>query len=127
MKKEKMCLLGLLPALTVPMTLPCLAGNNAELPPNIIVVLTDDMGYGDIGIYGGKFIPTPNIDRMAEEGSRFNQYYSASPISSPSRCGLLTGMYPGKWHITLIYKERLETKLRKWPTIWTLRLPPCPK
>ena len=60
MKKEKMCLLGLLPALTVPMTLPCLAGNNAELPPNIIVVLTDDMGYGDIGIYGGKFIPTPN-------------------------------------------------------------------
>ena len=44
MKKEKMCLLGLLPALTVPMTLPCLAGNNAELPPNIIVVLTDDMG-----------------------------------------------------------------------------------
>ena len=52
MKKEKMCLLGLLPALTVPMTLPCLAGNNAELPPNIIVVLTDDMGYGDIGIYG---------------------------------------------------------------------------
>ena len=43
-----MCLLGLLPALTVPMTLPCLAGNNAELPPNIIVVLTDDMGYGAI-------------------------------------------------------------------------------
>lgn len=90
-----MCLLGLLPALTVPMTLPCLAGNNAELPPNIIVVLTDDMGYGDIGIYGGKFIPTPNIDRMAEEGSRFNQYYSASPISSPSRCGLPTDV-PGQ-------------------------------
>lgn len=110
MKKEKMCLLGLLPALTVPMTLPCLAGNNAELPPNIIVVLTDDMGYGDIGIYGGKFIPTPNIDRMAEEGSRFNQYYSASPISSPSRCGLLTGMYPGKWHITTYLQGKAGNK-----------------
>ena len=72
MKKEKMCLLGLLPALTVPMTLPCLAGNNAELPPNIIVVLTDDMGYGDIGIYGGKFIPTWKIQcKLPPKTKRF--------------------------------------------------------
>ena len=127
MKKEKMCLLGLVPALTVPMTLPCLAGNNAELPPNIIVVLTDDMGYGDIGIYGGKFIPTPNIDRMAEEGSRFNQYYSASPISSPSRCGLLTGMYPGKWHITTYLQGKAGNKAAEMADYLDPSAPTLPK
>ena len=77
-----------------------------QLPPNIIFILTDDMGYGDVGIYGGKFIPTPNIDRMAEEGLRFNQYYSASPISSPSRCGLITGRNPGRFHINSYLQTR---------------------
>ncbi|MDR1369138.1 MAG: sulfatase-like hydrolase/transferase [Dysgonamonadaceae bacterium] len=74
--------------------------------PNIIFILSDDMGYGDIGAYGGKFNPTPYLDQMAEEGIKFYQYYSASPISSPSRCGLLTGKHPGKYHIT----SYLQTK-----------------
>lgn len=74
--------------------------------PNIIFILTDDMGYGDIGTYGGKFNPTPCLDRMAEEGIKFNQYYSASPISSPSRAGLLTGKHPGTWHITSYLQTR---------------------
>jgi len=74
--------------------------------PNIIFILTDDMGFGDVGCYGGKFVPTPNIDRMAAEGIRFTQYYSASPISSPSRAGLLTGIHPGMWNIT----SYLQTK-----------------
>ncbi len=74
--------------------------------PNIIFILTDDMGYGDVGVYGGKFIPTPNIDQMASEGSRFNHYYSASPICSPSRAGLLTGMNPGRWQITSYLQTR---------------------
>lgn len=68
--------------------------------PNIVFILTDDMGYGDLGCYGGKLVPTPNIDKMAEEGTRFTQYYSASPVCSPSRTGLLTGMYPARWKIT---------------------------
>lgn len=76
------------------------------LAPNIIFVLTDDMGYGDVGIYGGKFVPTPNIDRMADEGLRFYQYYSASPISSASRCGLITGRNPGRYHITSYLQSR---------------------
>src|SRR5438876_8443691 len=53
--------------------------------PNIIFVLADDMGPGDLACYGGKLAPTPNIDRMAAEGMLFAQYYSASPICSPSR------------------------------------------
>src|SRR5262245_27734097 len=68
--------------------------------PNIIFLLTDDMGYGDVGCYGGKFVPTPNIDRLAEEGTKFTQFYSAAPVCSPSRTGFLTGVFPGRWRIT---------------------------
>jgi arylsulfatase A-like enzyme len=76
------------------------AAAQAVEKPNIIIILTDDMGFGDVGVYGGKFVPTPNIDRMAGEGIRFTQYYSAAPISSASRAGLLTGIHPANLHIT---------------------------
>jgi arylsulfatase A-like enzyme len=78
--------------------------------PNIIVILTDDMGFSDIGCYGGKFAPTPNIDRMAKEGVRFTQYYSSSPICSASRTGILTGMAPARWNITSYLHEKAENK-----------------
>jgi arylsulfatase A-like enzyme len=74
--------------------------------PNIIIILTDDMGFGDVGVYGGKFVPTPDIDRMADEGIRFTQYYSAAPISSASRAGLLTGIHPAHLHITSYLQTR---------------------
>ena len=74
--------------------------------PNIVLILADDMGYGDLGCYGGRFAPTPNLDRMAREGIRFTQYYSASPICSPSRTGLTTGMTPGRWRITSYLQTR---------------------
>jgi arylsulfatase A-like enzyme len=78
--------------------------------PNIIVILTDDMGFGDIGCYGGTFTPTPNLDRMAKQGIKFTQYYSASPICSPSRTGILTGMAPAKWNITSYLHEKIENR-----------------
>jgi len=68
--------------------------------PNVIFILTDDMGFSDIGCFGGQFVPTPNIDRLAGNGRKFMQYYSAAPICSPSRAGLITGMYPGRWNFT---------------------------
>jgi arylsulfatase A-like enzyme len=68
--------------------------------PNVILILADDMGIGDLGCYGGVQAPTPRIDRLAAEGTRFTQYYSASPICSPSRCGIITGMYPARSRIT---------------------------
>jgi arylsulfatase A-like enzyme len=74
--------------------------------PNIIFLLTDDMGYGDVGCYGGNFVPTPNIDRLAREGTRFTQFYVASPVCSPSRTGFLTGMYPARWRITNYLQTR---------------------
>ncbi len=78
----------------------------AARPPHILFILTDDMGYGDVGCYGGQFAPTPNLDRLAAEGTRFTQYYSASPICSPSRTGATTGMYPARWCITSYLQTR---------------------
>lgn len=63
--------------------------------PNIIFVMADDLGYGDLGCYGGKQIKTPNIDRIANEGIRFNQCYAGSPVCAPSRSVLMTGLHTG--------------------------------
>lgn len=74
--------------------------------PHIVVILADDLGPGDIGPTGGTIAPTPSLDRMAREGLRVAQYYSAAPICSPSRCGLITGQYPGRWRLTSYLQTR---------------------
>ncbi|NDV67120.1 sulfatase [Bacteroides sp. 224] len=105
--KKQLCLPVILTGL--PLLSSCSITNQKEaksLKPNIIFILTDDMGYGDVGVYGGDFVPTPCIDKMAAEGIRFEQYYSASPISSPSRAGLLTGMHPARWNINSYLQTR---------------------
>ncbi len=61
--------------------------------PNIVLIYCDDLGYGDLGVYGSK-IRTPNLDRLAGQGTRFTNFYSANPVCSPSRAALLTGRYP---------------------------------
>ena len=63
--------------------------------PNIVYILADDLGYGDLGCYGQKHFETPNIDRMAAEGMRFTQHYSGSTVCAPSRCSLMTGLHTG--------------------------------
>ena len=67
----------------------------ASSQPNIIFILADDLGYGDLACYGSK-LRTPNLNRLAAEGARLTQYYSASAECSPSRAALLTGMYPAR-------------------------------
>ncbi|MDZ7342352.1 MAG: arylsulfatase [candidate division KSB1 bacterium] len=67
--------------------------------PNIIFILADDLGYGELGCYGQQKIRTPNIDRMAAEGMRFTQHYSGSPVCAPSRCALMTGQHTGHAYI----------------------------
>ena len=74
--------------------------------PNIIFLLTDDMGFGDVGAYGGDFVPTPNIDRLAVEGTKFTKFYSAAPICSASRTAFTTGSFPGRWRITSYLQTR---------------------
>ena len=68
----------------------------AESRPNVIVVLCDDLGFGDLGCYGHPHIQTPNLDRLAAEGIRFTDFYSAAPVCSPSRVGLMTGRSPNR-------------------------------
>src|ERR1700677_1832090 len=62
--------------------------------PNVIIIMTDDQGPADARCYGSKDLETPNIDALAASGVRFTQFYSAAPVCSPSRAGLLTGRYP---------------------------------
>jgi arylsulfatase A len=67
-----------------------------ERPLNFIVILTDDLGYGDLGCYGSKKIATREIDRMAAEGMKFTNFYATSPICTPTRASLMTGCYPSR-------------------------------
>jgi arylsulfatase A-like enzyme len=67
---------------------------NAADRPNVIVIFADDLGSVDLGCYGSKDLETPNLDALAKRGVRFTQFYSAAPVCSPSRAGLMTGRYP---------------------------------
>lgn len=77
----------------------CLNASIKKQLPNIIYILADDMGIGDLGCYGQKQIQTPNIDKLAEKGMLFSQHYSGSTVSAPSRCALLTGKHTGHGYV----------------------------
>ena len=67
------------------------SASSAADRPNILIILADDLGYGDLGSYGHPNIRTPHLDRMADEGQRWTSFYSQAPVCSPSRAALLTG------------------------------------
>ena len=77
----------------------CISCNDHEkeqlLKPNIIYILADDLGYGELGVYGQKKIQTPNIDALAANGMLFTQHYSGAPVCAPSRYMLMTGKHAG--------------------------------
>ena len=73
--------------------LPWPMATDAAARPNFVVIMVDDMGYGDAGCYGGTAFPTPNLDRLAREGVRFTDFHSSGCVCSPTRAGLLTGRY----------------------------------
>jgi arylsulfatase A-like enzyme len=68
--------------------------------PNVLFILADDLGWNDVSLYGSQFYETPNIDALAERGMKFNQAYAASPLCSPTRASILSGLFPARIGIT---------------------------
>lgn len=89
---------------------PCASA--ADSPPNVILVFIDDMGWGDFSCFGNEAVETENIDRLASEGIRFEQFYVNSPICSPSRVAISTGQYPQRWRITSYLNNRKSNVAR---------------
>jgi len=89
----------------------CIGRISASEKPNIIYILADDLGYGELGCYGQEKIETPHLDRLARQGIRFTQHYSGSAVCAPARCVLLTGKHSGHAHIrgNDEWKERGDT------------------
>jgi arylsulfatase A-like enzyme len=93
------------------------ATSRAAARPNILFILIDDMGYGDLTCYGEKRVHTDHIDRLAREGIRFTQFYVNCPICSPSRTALTTGQFPARWKITSYLasrKENIDRGMAQW-------------
>ncbi len=93
-------------AATIALCVPAVLG--ADRPPNIVVVFTDDQGYGDLGCYGSPNIETPHIDRLAAEGMRFTSFYAA-PFCGPSRAALMTGCYPPRVSLAFNHVPNAKT------------------
>ncbi|WP_435017220.1 sulfatase family protein [Tundrisphaera sp. TA3] len=111
---------------TLPLLAALIVGSPPAKPvqPNIVVILSDDLGPGDIG---GGVAKTPNLDRMAREGTRFNRYYSAAPVCSPSRCGLLTGQFPARWKITTFLQTREGNRKAEQADFLDAKAPSLPR
>lgn len=86
---------SLLTALVTGLVLLSIAPTEAAARPNIIYILADDLGYGDLGCYGQQTLTTPHLDRLAQEGIRFTRHYAGSTVCAPSRCVLMTGRHTG--------------------------------
>jgi arylsulfatase A len=78
--------------------------------PNIIFIMADDLGWGELGCYGNSFNETPNLDKLAQQGLKFTQAYASAPICSPTRVSIITGQYPARVHIT----DFLPAKTDRW-------------
>lgn len=74
--------------------------------PNIVLILADDLGYGDLSCYGSKRINTPNLDKMAGEGLKFTQFYAGSAVCTPTRVSILTGQYPLRFNVSAHFNDR---------------------
>ncbi len=98
--------------------------DGAERPPNIVMFVADDLGYSDLGCFGSTFYETPHLDRLAASGMRFTSAYSACPVCSPTRAGIMTGRYPQRCGITDYINMGGGNQPEKWDR--NTRLLPAP-
>ncbi len=88
-------------------------------PPNIVFILADDLGWTDLGSYGSDLYQTPHLDRLAREGTRFTQAYSACTVCSPTRAAIMTGQYPARTRVTDWIAGHAMPRARLSPPAWT--------
>ena len=113
---QALCILGLLSLST--------ATHAADgRPPNVVFILIDDMGWTDLGVQGSDLYETPNIDRLAKQGMRFTNAYSACTVCSPTRAAVMTGRYPARLHITDWIHGAHAPKAKLAIPDWTQHLP----
>lgn len=113
-------------ALTLASMAAGLAGARAAEPPakpNVVLILADDFGWTDLACFGSDLYETPNLDRLAREGMKFTQNYSACCVCSPSRAALLTGKYPARLHITDWIPGAMPKNPKLLVPEWTKHLP----
>lgn len=103
------------------------SGTGRALHPNILVILADDWGYGDLGCYGNETIQTPCLDRLASQGTRYTRFYVTSPVCSPSRCSFITGHYPGRWQVHAHFARYDSNAERHMPNWLDLSAPSLPR
>lgn len=95
--------------------------------PNIIFILADDLGWGDLGCYGHRQIRTPNLDRLAGQGALFTQFYVNSPVCSPSRTAFMTGQYPARWRVHGHFAQAEVNARRGMPNWLDPKAPMAPR
>ena len=84
-------------------------------PPNFVFILADDWGWGDLGCYGHQLLKTPNLDRLAKQGTRFTQFYVNSPVCSPTRTGIMTGQFPSRHRVFGHFSSNANNDQRNMP------------
>jgi N-acetylgalactosamine-6-sulfatase len=99
------------------------AASRLETPPNFIFILTDDMGWGDLGAFGHPYLKTPNLDRFVAESKRFKQFYSANPVCSPSRTAFMTSQYPARLRMHGHLADHSQNAARGMPNWLDPKLP----
>ena len=119
-EKEECCVFT---RLITPLLLCLTALLTAATPPNVIVILVDDMGQTDLSCYGSKFYETPHVDQLAKDGVRFANGYSACTVCSPTRAALLTGKYPARLHLTDWIAGHVRPKAKLQIPDWRKFLP----
>ena len=83
----------------------------AEQSPNVVFVITDDQGYGDLGFTGNPIIKTPHLDKLAEEGTLFTQFYVSGSVCSPSRTAIMTGHFPARYRVSKCHSAAKQMEL----------------
>ncbi|MCC6232081.1 MAG: sulfatase-like hydrolase/transferase [Verrucomicrobiales bacterium] len=111
-----------LAALVACSLLASLASAAASRPLNVVLIVADDLGAHDLGVTGSRFHETPHLDRLAAQGMRFTQAYSACTVCSPSRAALLTGLYPARLKLTDWIKGHAAPQAKLQPPTWTQQL-----